>query len=61
MLRTLFRSILSHTNQRTALVPLAAKRIDASQLKQVAGGLPKGGWPEPTATMAGGLPKGGWC
>lgn len=60
MLRTLFRTVLSQTNQKAASVPQAAKCIDASQLKLVAGGLPKGGWLEPEAVMASGLPKGGW-
>ena len=37
--------------------------LDAALLEHVAGGLPKGGWGEPSATQTNsdnGLPKGGW-
>ena len=61
MLRTLFRTVLSQTNQKATPVPHAAKRIDAAQLKLVAGGLPRGGWLEPESMSAAQLPRGGWC
>jgi hypothetical protein len=60
MLRTLFRSFVTQTTQKTASVPHAAKCLNPEQLKQVAGGLPRGGWLEPAA-MSSQLPRGGWC
>jgi hypothetical protein len=62
MLRTLFRASSSQSNQKAAPVSLAAKCIDPSQLKLVAGGegLPKGGWPMEQSSMES-LPKGGWA
>ena len=61
MLRTLFRTVLLQTKPQVTAASMAAKRIDASQLKQVSGGLPKGGWIEPESAASSGLPKGGWC
>jgi len=60
MLRTLFRAFSSQSNQKAAPVPHAAKCIDPSLLKLVAGGAPKGGWLE-AETLATQAPKGGWC
>ena len=61
MLRTLFHALSSQPNKKAAPAPYAAKCIDASQLKLIAGGLPKGGWLDSQPDMASGLPKGGWC
>ena len=61
MLRTLFHALSSQSNQKAVPAPYAAKCIGASQLKLVAGGLPKGGWLESPSEMASALPKGGWC
>ena len=61
MLSNLFRSVLSQTSQKAASVPHAAKRIDASQLKLVSGGLPRGGWPIPESMSSAQLPRGGWA
>ena len=60
MLRTLFRSFLSQTNTKAVSVPNGAKCVDASQLRFVAGGAPKGGWLETEAESQAGAPKGGW-
>jgi hypothetical protein len=60
MLRSLFRAFLSQTNQRAATAPATAKCIDDSQLKLVAGGLPRGGWPVSESQGACLLPRGGW-
>jgi len=61
MLRTLFRSFSSQSNQKAASVPHAAKCIEPSLLKLVAGGAPKGGWLGAELQMATQAPKGGWC
>jgi hypothetical protein len=61
MLRTLFRTFAAQTNQAAKPDSHAAKRIDASQLKLVSGGLPKGGWMATQSAAVSGLPKGGWC
>lgn len=60
MLRSLFRALLPQAAKTAKPVSHGVKCIDASQLKQVAGGAPKGGWlmPEPDSTN--GAPKGGW-
>lgn len=34
--------------------------LDLQQLRQVAGGLPKGGWGAPATSSIERLPKGGW-
>jgi hypothetical protein len=60
MLRTLFSLAPSPVNQKAAPVAHSAKCIDASLLKLVAGGAPKGGWLEPELQMAAKAPKGGW-
>jgi len=61
MLRTLFRAFSSQSNQKAASVPHAAKCIDPSLLKMVAGGgAPRGGWMQPESAMAA-APRGGWC
>ena len=59
MLRTLFRALSSQSSQKATPVPQAAKCIDPSLLKQVAGGAPRGGWLEPEVAMAQ-APRGGW-
>lgn len=61
MLRALFQSFRSQTSQKAAFDQHASKRIDASQLKLVAGGLPRGGWLESQSTATTQLPRGGWC
>ena len=61
MLRTLFRAFASQSKQKTGALPRAAKCLDAAQLKQVAGGAPKGGWLEPEMQTDSQAPKGGWC
>ena len=60
MLRTLFLAFSSQSNQKAATAPLAAKCIDASLLKRVTGGAPKGGWFEPEMVATSQAPKGGW-
>jgi hypothetical protein len=61
MLRTLFSSVPSQSNQKEAPAARSAKCIDPSLLKLVSGGAPKGGWLEPELQMAYEAPKGGWC
>ena len=60
MLHSLIRTMLPQANQRTTRVPHAVKCIDATQLKLVAGGLPRGGWLETESAAAARLPRGGW-
>ena len=59
MLRTLFNAFSSQSNQKTAIAPRAANRIDPALLKLVAGGAPRGGWIEPESAMCQ-APRGGW-
>jgi hypothetical protein len=61
MLRTLFRAVSSQSSQKAAPAPLAAKCIDPSLHKLVAGGAPKGGWLDPEVELATQAPKGGWA
>ena len=60
MLRNLFLTFLSQPNQKPALVTHATKCLDASELKLVAGGLPRGGWMQPESVAVTQLPRGGW-
>ena len=61
MSRTAFRALSSQSNPKAAPSTYAAKCLDPSLLKLVAGGAPKGGWVEPEMQAASEAPKGGWC
>ncbi len=66
-MQSLFSLFAKSSSTRTARAQKPAtqagpQELDAHQLQQVSGGLPKGGWGAPATSTSGDnrLPKGGW-
>lgn len=60
MLSNLIRALRSQTNRSSKSLRDGFKQLDASQLKQVAGGAPRGGWLSPEGQAQSKAPRGGW-
>lgn len=60
MLSNLIRAFFPQAHQASKSLPQGAKTIDASQLKQVAGGAPRGGWLASEGEVQMRAPRGGW-
>lgn len=60
MLRSLFRAFFSPAAPSAKSLPDGVKSIDVSQLKQVSGGAPRGGWLSTEGAGNYSAPRGGW-